>query len=349
MTDATAEALAGGEAMPTPPPMTEATEALEMTSEMDEDAALDAAFDRAQEADDEGAPEEAQEAATEAEPEEPEQEAAESDSEAPTDLPGAVRDAWKDIPDTARDAIVNAQREMARKTGDMGRQISALGPIRDALVQASQDLPALSKMTPDQVTSELTQLARWAQTIDENPVAALEHIARSKGVDLAQHYGGQPATQEGGDIGQLRQHIAGLENQLQQALSAADPTRIAQEVNASLEHERHAQAVTEFASSKDDWDAVESKIPAAVSFVMETNPSMSPMDVLAQAYTLAGGQHTASPKAEGTPAPSQAPASPDPDKAKAAKSVNVAPKPSRERNLSEDEILDRAYDRAQKR
>lgn len=333
--DATAEALAGGEAMPAPVE-------IEAPTEEQMDAELDAVFDKLQ--DDEPDTSDTSDSPEAEELEEAKEEATEEaepvEEPAPTDLPAGVRDAWKDMPEAARKAVQESHREMAAKTRDMGRMVKGLEPIQDVLVQAARDLPAMANKTPEVVAAEIFELAKYAQKLDENPRAALEEIAKARGVDL-----GQPAQE--GERG-LLDKVAKLERDLAEAKAAADPARITQEVTASLEQERQVQAVNEFASSKADWSEVEDKVPAAVQYVMATNEGLSHRDILEQAYLLAGGQHSAQPKAKEDPAPSQAPESPAPDKAKAAKSVNVSSQPTRKRVLTEDEMLDAVYDRAMK-
>ncbi|MGL5733352.1 MAG: hypothetical protein ACRCYS_00680, partial [Beijerinckiaceae bacterium] len=90
--------------------------------------------------------------------------------EAPTDVPVALRKHWSAIPEEARDAVLSSQREMSRKLSDMGRQVQGIGPIRDVLVSAVKDLPALGNMKPEQVAQEVVSLAKISADFRTKPL-----------------------------------------------------------------------------------------------------------------------------------------------------------------------------------
>lgn len=320
--DATAQALAGDEVLPG-----------EVEIETpDEDADLGAAFDKAQVV-------EPQEAET--------QEAPEPDvSEAPSDIPKSLRDHWAQIPQTARDAITESQRDMARKLGDQGRLISGIEPIRSALSDAVRDMPFLSGMKPGEVASEIMQLAKAGQELNSKPVETMLSLARRYGVEdkLRAAFSGQPP-----ESAVLLKQISELKGEVERL---SNPDYLREQVSAVTRETQVHSEVENFAKTAEYWAKVEDSVPLLVPYARTVlGEGASTADVLKFAYERAINElPEVKAKAE---AAQQAASQPDPAKAEAAlraKSANITGRETgRARALSEDEQLGAVFDRVRSR
>ena len=269
--------------------------------------------------------------------------------EAPTDVPVALRKHWSAIPEDARDAVLASQREMSRKLSDMGRQVQGIGPIRDVLVSAVKDLPALGNMKPEQVAQEVVSLAKISADFRTKPLETFLSLAQKHGMTdaLRQALGGQ---QQGAETtAALHTQI----RQLQEQISlAADPDFIREQVSAVTMQERTMADVTSFASAKEHWGEVEAYIPDVIRMLQKANPDSPPKDILEKAYDTALTVYRPDLKAP-VQAAVEAAEQPDPERAKAAiqaKSVNVPGRTAgKPRELTEDEAYDAIWERAQRR
>jgi len=269
--------------------------------------------------------------------------------EAPTDVPTALRKHWSALPEDARDAVLTSQREMSRKLSDMGRQVQGLSPIKDVLLNASKDLPALMNMRPEQVAQEVVVLAKAIADFRTKPLETFIALAQEhKMIDaLRQALGGQ---------GQTAQNTAALQTELRQMKDqlarAANPEFIREQVSAITMQERALSEVTEYAAAKEHWAEVEEDLPAFIAAVQRVNPDASHKDVLDRAYELALQTKRPDLKAPAKTAVEAVP-QPDPERAKAAieaKSVNVTGRTTgKPRELTEEEAYDAAWTRAQRK
>ena len=269
--------------------------------------------------------------------------------DAPTDVPTALRKHWSALPEEARDAVLTSQREMSRKLSDMGRQVQGLSPIKDVLVNASKDLPALMNMRPDQVAQEVVVLAKAVADFRTKPLETFIALAQEhKMIDaLRQALGGQ---------GNVAQNTAAMQTQLRQLQDqlarAADPEFIREQVSAITMQERALSEVTEYAAKKEHWAEVEEDLPAFIAAVQRVNPNASHKDVLDRAYDLAIQTKRPDLKAPAKAAVEAAP-QPDPERAKAAieaKSANVTGRTAgKPRELTEEEAYEAAWSRANRK
>jgi len=307
----------------------------------DEDAALDAAYDKAS-----AEPETVESPAAEPAKEEPT--IAETVAEeAPTDLPAAVRKEWAALTPEARDAVVSAQRDMGRKLSDSMRLVQGLEPIRSVLAKAVADMPHLANMKPEQVAADVLSLARISAQFAENPVAAFMGLAKKHGIEaqLRAAFSGQEAP-----AADLHKEIATLRGELARV---ADPDYFREQVSAVALQERAMADVTAFSETAEHWGAIEPHLPQVIPLVQsQLGPSASPRDVLKRAYDVALGIYLPDVKATAAPA-DKAPALPDPARtatALKAKSVNVpGGTTGKAAPMSEDDALDAAWDRAQRK
>ena len=329
--DATADALVGNEVLPA-------------ETTYDEDAALSAAFDKAQEITDEPVIQE--EPAPEQSELKPEPEPA---PEAPSDLPKAIRDNWAAVPEEARAALVESHRELSKKLTDQGRLVQGLAPIQNVLTGAIKDMPWVANMRPDEVASELMELAKAGHALQTKPAETILNIAKRYGVEdqIRAAFSGQPQEPQ---TQSLLKEIAALKGELKRV---SDPDYLRSQVSAVTHESRVMDEVTNFAKTADHWDKVENHVPLLIPAVKaKLGEGASTADVLKLAYETAIGIYAPEIKAKAEAA-AQAAQSADPEKTEAAlkaKSVNITGKSTgRTRALSEDEMLAAAYDRARQR
>ena len=294
-------------------------------------------------------PAEAESEAVEAAEAPAEVEAAPEPVEAPTDVPVALRKHWTAIPEEARDAVLASQREMSRKLSDMGRQVQGISPIRDVLVSAVKELPALGNMRPEEVAQEVVTLAKISADFRSKPLETFLNLAKQHNMTdaLRQALGGQPqGAQETAslqsEIRALKQHIA----------RTANPDFIREQVAAVTTQERVMADVTSFASAKEHWGEVEPFMPDVIRMLQKANPESPPKDILEKAYDTALTIYRPDLKAP-VKAAVEAAEQPDPERAKAAiqaKSVNVTGRTAgKPRELTEEEAYEAAWNRAQRK
>lgn len=341
--EATAEALAPDTAMPVDAP-------IETTTEISEDDAMGAVFDSLQETDPETTDQPTKEAQDVAEtPDELEAQAEKPKVEAPSEVPYQVKQHWADIPEAARAAILESQREMGRKLGEQGRQIQGISPIRDVLVKATQELPGLSNMSPQDAATNIFEMAKISSDFNEKPVETMLGLIKrhNMGEAIGQALAGQPMT--GHQTPQLMKQIEGLQREIKRL---SDPNTLRESFTAFSTEAQVESSVTEFSQTAEHWGAVEAHMPAAVQYVKSTMPEgTSAKDILSKAYDLAVGQFVPDAKAKQEDAAGKAAPIVDPERSKSAikaKSANVKSTSSgKTRTMTEDEILSATFDKLQ--
>ena len=158
----------------------------------------------------------------------------------PEGWPSDANLAWDRLPKAAQDAL-RADLDAGRITiGKPAQAAAAPDPVRE-VVKAYEPEISRRGMAPEQAVKVLFEAQR---ALDENPVEALRHLARSYGVDpatLAPANGAQ-ATQQSADpvIGQLQQEVATLRGYLTQQQRA-------QHDAVMMEQQR---IITDFAETK---------------------------------------------------------------------------------------------------
>lgn len=339
--EATAEALVADEVV---------QEAPVETPSADEND-LSAVFDRMNQGEQDETAEPADEVeATEA-VEEPEGEAEAAEVEIPETVPGYLKEKWSSIPEDTRNAILKDRDQLNRRLSDMGRQYQGIAPVRDSLVNAIKEFPALKDMKPEQAAAEIFQLAKVSQDFKSKPVETMMGLIKQHGLEqaLSQALSGKEITQDAKSQNTLLQEIAGLKKQLEQV---SDPEYFRSQVSRITSETSAMDATQAFASKAEHWAAVEEYLPLYIPAVQaKLGEGAAPGAVLEAAYKRAVEDYVSS---EAPPAPvEEAKAAPDPEKTKAAinaKSVNVTGKVSgKTRTMTEAELLSAAYDRAQKR
>lgn len=344
--EATAEALATDTAMPVDAPVESA--------EDNEDSEMSALFDSmSDDGDDPDAPatpepaKEAADVADEADDDEPPADEPVEATAAPSDIPYAIKQHWDDIPETARTAILDSQREMGRKLADQGRQVQGIAPIRDVLTQAVKDIPALANMRPDEAATQIFKLAKLSNDFTSKPVDTLMGYIQKHGLgeQMGRALAGLP------NAGQAQNTTGEIDRLNREVKRLSDPEFMRSNFETFNTQSQVNSSVAEFAGNAEHWGAVEDHMPAAIQYLQATLPNASTTDVLQQAYELAVSQHVPDAQAKlEVAAPKAAPIA-DPQRSKAAlkaKSANVQSRASgKSKVMTEDEVMAAAYDKMQ--
>lgn len=331
-------------------------EVISEAPEMNEDQELQAAWDRinSEEPDavaDQPEIDEADE--TPEESAEPEEDAADDveEVEVPKGLPVALRDQWRDLPQSARDAISADRDELHRRLSDMGRQVQGISPIRDSLVQAIDKFPHLANMRPQDVAAQMLQLAEVSAGFDRDPLGTMVGLIDKHGLrqSLQQVLGGQNPSQDAQYVSQLQNRVNALEGQLQRF---ASPEYLQEQVTNITSQQSTMMSVEQFAAQAEHWADLEGHLPGLIPVAQrKLGDSAAPSAVLEAAYNMA--IEIFKPDAKAPQAAPEAAPKPDPEKAARAlkaKSVNVKDTTTgKKRELTEDERLQAAWDRVHKR
>lgn len=254
--------------------------------------------------------------------------------EGPSELPRAVRDAWGEIPDAAREAVLSSHREMGRKLAEQGKQMQGIAPIRDGLVELARELPEMQNMTADQVLKEFRIFRDdVVAPLTKDPMGTIIKFAQERGISeqLRAALGGEQA-----QGGQEFQRMAQIIRSQQQAME-----QLQQQVQG-IAQQPILKTVDEFARGADHWDEVVETILPAISYVQSAFPELSDKDTLQKAYDMEIqriGKVQPSPSREER-------AAPDPERteqALKAKSVNVTGKPTNAKPLSVEQMDDKIW------
>jgi len=248
--------------------------------------------------------------------------------EAPSELPKAVREQWASMTPEAQEAVKASQQELNRKLSDQGRQIQAIGPIRDELVSMVQDMPEMANLTPDQVLGQIRKFRDDVLApLNKDPLNTILKVAQERGVlqQLQEAMAGQQPSQNSQAFTQLVEQNKQLLNHIQSLEG-----RI-----GTVETAPVTQAVQDFVSGAEHWGEVEATIPDAIRYIKTVRPEASPQDVLKAAYDMEvqrlGKAPAPAPKAEAEVDPAHT------EKVLKAKSVNVQSEPTSQKPLTEEQ------------
>ena len=280
-----------------------------------------------------------------------------ADVEAPSYLPQEVRDAWKDIPVIARDALARSQQDMSARLADMGRRAKGFEPIQEVVTRAAQEFPELMNMTPDKIAQDAFTMMQTRVQLQRDPVNTLIRVAQETGAlgALAARLAEQPQPAPGqqpqpgqnvapaGNVAELRGQIQALTQQVQKL---TNPATIDSAVSNAIQVRDTQTQITDFAATKEHWAAVETDIPHFIPAAQNIKgPGASQSDILGAAYDMAINARGLMAPA---PTPPKVPA-PAPKRTEAvikAKSVTLNSGEGKDAPISEMEALGNAYDRA---
>ena len=278
--------------------------------------------------------------------------ATESEVKTPDGLPSSLREQWESIPAPAREAIVNDRADLHGRLSDMGRQVQGIAPIRDAITQAMEQLPQLADMRPQEVAAEVFEIAKISHSFKANPVGTMLGLVKQHGLEqaVAQALSGQGVTQDAQNVAAMQQHIQKLEAQIQRV---TDPNYLQEQVTNITSQDRMFHDVNTFAATAEHWADMEPQIPAFIPIAQQKlGDGAAPSAVLEAAYNMAIEVFKPDAKAPKAETVKETVTAPDPlqvARAIKAKSVNVTGKSTgKARDLTEDEMLDQAWERAQK-
>lgn len=208
--------------------------------------------------------------------------------EAPVWRPNWYKDEfgdWRQMPEPFRQALQERERAFAV---EIQRRAEALKPwdtVNQALTEYQQELQAAG-VTPHQYVQNLVQADRYLRT---QPVEALQWIAKSYGVDLAQLaqqaiQGEQALTPEQrqyrAELEELRQLKAQQENWLRQQ---QEQQRLAQEAQERAEMARIEAEIQAFAKDRPHFETVR----GLMAPLMDSGAAST----LAEAYDMAVRAH----------------------------------------------------------
>ena len=297
-------------------------------AETSQDEELGAVFDKLHDGDsDEG---------DEAEPEAPA-------VELPSDLPKALHAHWATMSEEARQAVTASHRELSNKLAEQGRQYEGMKPLRDGIAEIAQEFPEIKDMSTKQFLGEMRELARVSKAIAQDPVNAIVGVIQQHGLfnALSAYFAQGP--QSGTYVAQMEATVRKLEKQLSEA---TDPNKLRQNFQAWTAEDRTVAELNEVASQNEHYAAVEKYLPQLIPIAREKLPPNAPAKaVLSAAYEMALREFLpgkAMPPKNGA----------DPEKLAAAKkatSVNVSGRGTgKPRQMTEDELLSAAFDKAQR-
>lgn len=260
--------------------------------------------------------------------------------EGPTHLSADLRKVWGDIPESARDLISNDHKAFSDRLATQGRQLTAIQPIADQVIEAAKTVPGMSDMTPAQIANDVFKMAQVQGQLNTNPVDTLLQVAHQYGAlegIKARLSGQQVPTQNTETSANIRR----LEQENERLREQVSPDAITGIVEQTLSQREIQNQINSFAAEKEHYAQVEDSLPLFIPAAQQIlGESASPSDVLARSYDMA--INALGLKAEAAPAA-------DPDRTQAAikaKSVNVkSTSTGRSKPLTEREEMQAAYRR----
>jgi len=208
-------------------------------------------------------------------------ETAEPSIPAPHSWPAEMKAKWATLPPDAREYIAKRESEAHSTISRMGQTVKAFQPVAETLEQHREVFERNGLGDQDGIKALLNaQIA-----LEQNPVAAIKHLAGAYGVDLARLYG------NAGEQGSGQPQIAALEAQI--ASLHKQLTETSQRVTTREQRETEAQrqtlesVVNDFLKDKPDFDTIEPDVMALLPAIRERNPGASPRELLADAYDKA--------------------------------------------------------------
>lgn len=212
------------------------------------------------------------------------------ENDAPSILPKNIRDRWGDLDAELKTVLTDQQTRMSQALAEAGKQKQAIGPIYDKVLQAAKEFPQLAEMQPGQIADEVFDLARWASSLQQDPVGSLLSMAEQHGAmdALKQRLGGTQQPQEGAsevsEVAALKEQITGLQGQIQQLM---DPSRISEAVTQQVNQNSVQSEVQAFAASKPDWAEIEPDLADFIPVAQRLQPEGTSRDILEAAYEMA--------------------------------------------------------------
>lgn len=222
---------------------------------------------------------------TEVLPDQPEAESKETvvpSIPAPQSWSADVKEKWATLPPDVQTYIAKRESEAHEAITRQGKDLKAYEPLR-SVVDQNRDIFERNGVTADDGISRLLAAERL---LEQNPVAAINQLARAYGVDLTQFAGHENA---GSAETALHQRIAFLESQLTDTSNRISER---ERREAQTQQQSMTSLIDSFAKDKSDWAELENDILTEITGIRaaiseKLIPELSPDQLLAKAYERA--------------------------------------------------------------
>ncbi len=272
-----------------PPPAADNPAETAAKAEQSLDDDLRKVFDKANKARDEGgrfAAKDGEKAAAEAvkpdvKAEAPKPEAKQPDAKVappPQSWPKELHEKWSAVPP-------EVQAQITKRETEAHQTISRLGQIAkqaEPLTRIINERQGYLRQTGIAPTEFITRAIDISQRMDSgDAIGALRDLAAAYKIDPSQL---APNPLDPPEMDTLRREVA----ELRQQLSARQhQERVTAEQSAAQREQGLHQLVTEVRQGKEHWSEVETELLASIGALQKTNPSLSPKELLEQAYDRA--------------------------------------------------------------
>jgi hypothetical protein len=188
---------------------------------------------------------------------------------------------WEQLPPDTREYIAKRESEAHAQISRMGQQVKAIQPVAETLEQYRE---VFQRNNMD-FQSGVKALLNAQIALEQNPVAAIQHLASAYGVDLPKLFGGQDGQASGQpQIAALEAQVRNLQQQLQET-SQRVMTQAQRDSQAQLQ--TLESVVADFTKDKPDFDQIEADVMAMIPVIRQQKPDASPRDLLSEAYERA--------------------------------------------------------------
>jgi hypothetical protein len=259
------------------------------------------------------------------------------------------------VPPEVQSYIAEREQQVQRYVSTVGQQVKQLEPVKSVLDQNRQ----IFERNGTDFANGVSALLAAQDMLERNPIAGIANLARTFDVDLravvAQMYGGQDmGLPPDPEVAQLRNELAQMKREQEFARSQQTAQqRAATEAHQAQVRSGFEQRIERFAADKADFDEVAPEILANINAIRQTNPGLSPDDVLQHAYDRAiwSNPKTREAKLKAEEARRLTEAAKTAETAKRAAGINVrgAARPNTDAGNDIDADLRAAFRRAQNR
>lgn len=204
--------------------------------------------------------------------------------EAPQSMPAALRDKFASVPPEVAEWVAKREAETHKRITELGETAKHAEQIRQ-VIEPVRQVAARHGMDEREA---INRLVTAHNNLEANPVAAIQWLAQSYGVDLSQFVQQGSQEQQGepesGYVRALKAEIADLRRQVADTSNRV-MSREQQEQQARLQS--LAKLEEDFAKGKDYWNDIYDDVVDQVRSIMSREPTLSPEKVLEKAHERA--------------------------------------------------------------